>query len=397
MGIGTLLRYLIGERTAILTLAEHPRSWLVGLIFVLSAGFAREYDQEDLLHDPWYLLLPLGASLLSSFLLFCVLYGPTMLLRKPGPPFLTAYRAFLGLFWLTAPLAWLYAIPYERLLDSVSAVHANLATLAVVSAWRVALMVRVAVVLLGMPLGAAFFRVLAYADGVALAAVSFLPFPIIEIMGGVHLTEAESAVRGAAQFIGCWGGCTFLIWFMFAVSLNGTTRWQNAGTEVPPTMAMTWSLRGLAVLSLAFWIGILPFTQPEQQLRRRVEIAFRDGRVVDAVAEMSAHRSEDFPPHWDPPPRFLKGEPMSQLFEIWDGILSQDAAPWVRQRYLAKLKDYMHRGHFIDGEKTANLLNHVPEGEAILREEDERGGKWVLERLEPHLRPELRKAIRSKQ
>jgi hypothetical protein len=34
MGIGTLLRYLIGERCAVRTLADHPRTWLIGLVFV---------------------------------------------------------------------------------------------------------------------------------------------------------------------------------------------------------------------------------------------------------------------------------------------------------------------------------------------------------------------------
>jgi hypothetical protein len=75
MGIGTLLGYLISNRTAILALASHSRAWMVGLVFVLSAGFAREYDGEDLLHEPWHLLLPLAASLAASFFLYCILYG----------------------------------------------------------------------------------------------------------------------------------------------------------------------------------------------------------------------------------------------------------------------------------------------------------------------------------
>jgi hypothetical protein len=161
MGIGTLLGYLIGNRAAILTLAAHPRAWVVGLVFVLSAGFAREYDGEDLLHEPWHLLLPLAASLGSSFFLYCILYGISTFSRQDGPSFFAAYRSFLSLFWLTAPLAWLYAIPYERFLDPLAATNANLATLALVSAWRVALMVRVAVVLMGMPFWSALFRVVA--------------------------------------------------------------------------------------------------------------------------------------------------------------------------------------------------------------------------------------------
>ena len=49
---------------------------------------------------------------------------------------------------MTAPLAWLYAIPYERFLSPVGATRANLWTLGLVAAWRVLLIIRVLVVLL---------------------------------------------------------------------------------------------------------------------------------------------------------------------------------------------------------------------------------------------------------
>ena len=56
--------------------------------------------------------------------------------------------SFLGLFWMTAPLAWAYAVPYERLLSPWQATAFNLATLALVALWRVVLMVRVVKVVL---------------------------------------------------------------------------------------------------------------------------------------------------------------------------------------------------------------------------------------------------------
>src|ERR1700751_1245326 len=126
MGLVTLLRFLIGDRAAILQLAGSRWTLLIGLLFVLSAGFAREYDGEDLLHEPWHLLLPMAASLVSSFLLYCILYGFSTFNRQDGPSFFAGYRSFLSLFWLTAPLAWLYAIPYERFLDPLPATQANL-------------------------------------------------------------------------------------------------------------------------------------------------------------------------------------------------------------------------------------------------------------------------------
>jgi len=60
MGIGTLLRYLIGDRKAILAIAGSRHSLWIGFLFVLSAGLAREYDGEDLLHEPWHALIPLA-------------------------------------------------------------------------------------------------------------------------------------------------------------------------------------------------------------------------------------------------------------------------------------------------------------------------------------------------
>src|SRR5437870_8327060 len=109
MSIRTLLRYLIGNRQAILDIAAERRSLVLGFLFVLSAGFAREYDGADLVHEPWHLLIPVGASLATSFLLFCVTYGAAGTKKMRAPPFLASYPMFPGLFWMTAPLAWLYA------------------------------------------------------------------------------------------------------------------------------------------------------------------------------------------------------------------------------------------------------------------------------------------------
>jgi hypothetical protein len=399
MGIGTLLGYLIGKRKAILALAAHPRAWLVGLVFVLSAGFAREYDGEDLLHEPWHLLLPLAASLAASFSLYGILYGLSTIWRKDGPSFISGYRSFLSLFWLTAPLAWLYAIPYERFLDPLDATRANLATLAIVAAWRVALMVRVGIVLTGLPFWTAFFRVLAYADGTALFALCFLPFPIIEIMGGMRLAETDAFVLEAAVSVLTCGGATFPVWFLCAAGgaleekVTGSWQIQMQTTVVP--RSVSWPLRIVAFFSLAIWIVILPFTQPEQQLRRDVEIAFREKRIADALALMSTHKLADFPPHWEPPPRYLKGEQRSLTLDVWDEILRKEPSPWVRDLYLLKLKAYIS-GHFfhMEFEKLSAVLNRMPDEEALALLKKIHPDSGIRERLD--LRPELREKITPK-
>src|SRR5262249_40492318 len=66
MSIATLFSYLVGNRSAILRIATTRGTLLLGALLVLSAGFAREYDQADLLHEPWRLLIPFAASLATS-------------------------------------------------------------------------------------------------------------------------------------------------------------------------------------------------------------------------------------------------------------------------------------------------------------------------------------------
>ncbi len=133
MTVATLLRFLIGNRRAIIDIANCPSAIGVGLLFVLSAGFAREYDGEDLWAEPWHVLIPIAASVATSFVLFVLTFFLLVVHDPKRPGLVSAYRAFLSLYWLTAPFDWLYAIPYERFLTAPQAVEANLWTLGLVA------------------------------------------------------------------------------------------------------------------------------------------------------------------------------------------------------------------------------------------------------------------------
>ena len=130
MRIVTLGKYLVGNRAAILEVARSRQSILIGLLLVISATLAREYDTHDLRSQPWRLVVSLGASLLMSGLLFGILQLRMLGQRENRPRLLEGQRIFLGLFWMTAPLAWLYAVPYERFLSDIAAAKTNLWTLA---------------------------------------------------------------------------------------------------------------------------------------------------------------------------------------------------------------------------------------------------------------------------
>jgi hypothetical protein len=378
MRLRTLFFYLIGSRAAIRTIAADRQALWIGLLFVLSAGFSREYDGEDLLHEPWYALIPVGASLASSFVLYTATYGIFSWKHASGPGFLPGYRSFLGLFWMTAPLAWLYAIPYERFLSPLEATRANLWTLAVVSVWRVFLMMRVVGTLMGYG-GRAVFLVMAFADAVMLTVLKFVPFPIFEIMGGVRLSPEESLIRNAACFVCFWGTVTLPVWGIGTLVIWGTTLsrglkpdWPAFDDEPKPGSA---GVLAFALAAVLVWFAILPFTQPEQILRRRVEQDMERGEIGAGLHLMSAHEPSDFPPHWDAPPRARYGQNEILLFDILDTIAVEPPAPWVRDVYLQKFEDWLFappRRYWVRQRdatqlrRAAVLLRQLPEGPALL-------------------------------
>jgi hypothetical protein len=372
MGIGTLLHYLIGDREAILQIAANRHALWIGLLFVLSAGFAREYDGEDLLHEPGYLLLPLAASLLSSLLLFSVAYGAALLKGQSVLAFPSRYLSFLGLFWLTAPLAWLYAIPYERFCTPVQAVSLNLLTLGLVSVWRVALMTRVLMVLLGYSVAAALCLVLLFADAVALTLLRFLPFPVLDVMGGLRLSPSQELVRGVAERVALVGGCSLPLWLIAAMILLLVSKphWLVGASSIARPRI---GLACLAVVSVVIWLPILPWTQPEQQRRRVVEKLYQQGEQTEALAFLSRHRREDFPPHWEPPyPRLRFYEDYTPEFLAFvTEVSGPEVAPWVRETYFELLRPFFRRKTTFNDEgelPLAGILGKTPEGRALLDE-----------------------------
>jgi hypothetical protein len=369
MGITTLLAYLVGNRQAILTIAGSRWALALGCLFVLSAGFAREYDGEDLSHEPWHVLIPLVVSLGAAFALFTFAF-----LSRGGffPPFVSGYLSFLALFWMTAPMAWLYAVPYERFVDPVEAMRLNLSTLGLVSLWRVALMVRVLMVWFQFKFIWAACTVLFFADGVALLAVMFAPMPILHLMGGVRLAPTEAILAATAGSVFCFGGCTLPFWFVGWATAHAARPKQGQPAQLissRPSMPL-WLL---AVLSVALWPIVLPHTQPEQRLRRLADATLRAGQIAEALELMSRHSPDDFPPHWAPPPhritlRLYGNDP---LLETWGVLLQRPTAPWVRALYVEKLRTLLLNVRSADTDAAnalAELLVWLPEGEQLLAE-----------------------------
>lgn len=371
MGILTILGFLVGRRQAILDIAASRHAIWLGLLFVLSAGFAREYDGEDLLHEPWHLFIPLAASLVTSTILYCVLW---VVMRgwKTFPDEWGTFRAFVALYWMTAPLAWIYAIPVERFLSPVDATAANFWFLGVIAAWRVLLIIRVVSVLFHAPVIQTAFPVLFFADTVLLTLLRFMPRPIVPLMGGVRLTQAEAMIADVTCTTAALG---LLIWPILALGtlivIFAYGRRERAPalnhSSVGPIQTSAWSL---AILSLIIWLPILPSTQLEQQRRREAEQLMRAGKIEESLAFMAQFEASDFPPHWDPPPRIAYREkPGSELLDVLDVLVQQAGIPgWLKKEYLRKY-DY----HFHDYPDFWNEMSN---------EEFERHLKW-MERIPP--------------
>jgi len=346
--LSTLPRYLIGSRSAILEVASSRWSILIGILFVLSAGLAREYDGEDLLHEPWHALRPLAASLASGTILFALVHGlvasKSTRPAESRPSLLTSYRIFMGLFWMTAPMAWLYAIPYERMLSPVDAVTVNLWTLALVAAWRVVLMVRVINVLYGVHAVAAFFIVMAFGDFVLFVAMQMAPTSLVNVMGGLQMPERDALVVEITTGLLLLSVMTAPIWLLGALvaavnikpswpPLSGSPSSGVRGQSVPR------GALALAILSIVAFIPALIVAQPEQINRRVAERLLHAGEIDEALAMMSERSASVFPPHWDPPPRVAYKEYIPDLDDVRAAMEANWPAEWVSEIYILKIRD----------------------------------------------------------
>lgn len=303
MRLSTLPRYLIGSRTAILEIAGAPLSIVVGLLFVVSAGCARTWDTVDLAQRPLAVLRPIGASLASSTAIFVAIYAilsaRALASRLARPPLVRSWRAFLSLFWWTAPLAWLYALPVEHVFEAPDAVRANLFLLVLVSAWRVILITRAISVLFEVSAGATFFVVALLADLIALQAIALSDTPVFLAMGGIDPQDAEQVlsmslfgwqmllILALVPLVPTALGCAFL--------LRGERDWSvGEPGHVPRSV---WALAGAAIVA---WAPLLAVAQPKLQRATELDAMAMSCDADGLVGALAALGPGDVPPLWQP-------------------------------------------------------------------------------------------------
>lgn len=327
LGPRDLGRALLGHEETLRAFAASPGTFRLGLLFVLSAGLAREYDGVYLLPEFWHALLPLAASLVTGTLFWLLFFWPW----RGGAP---SWKSFQGVFWLSAPLAWLYAIPYERFLAPLDAFYANVATLGFVSLWRVLWITRVLAVWRRLSFVKSLLGVLFLADLVVLVVGYVSPRPLVEFMGGVRGSELEQAIGTINTAFVCWSVLALPILGLLALFRGG---FEPNERPIAGEPSATGSLTRLAYLALAaLAVGAL-FVQGEQANRWRVERDLVNDRIDAALERMSARTPADFPPGWDPPPHRHLREDEPNASDVLSHLLEEDHAPWVLECFLPKL------------------------------------------------------------
>lgn len=346
MTIRTLFGYLFGRESAIREIAGNRGSLLIGFLFCFSAALARHYDGKYLLREPWFLLAPAGASFLTSSILFFFLYMATSVrARKILPDYASCYLSFLGLYWMTAPLAWLYGIPYERFLSEADAAQANVWTLELVSVWRVLLISRVVGVLTPSSLLSAFTKVAVPAMGIVFVALSYARMPLIDWMGGVRVPPSVQPVADAYMFVIFYGFFAIiiggLVWLGLLLVASPESTLEGFRTRKPASVGK--ALPILALIVILGFTAALPVTQREQKLRYEVEKDLKNNQIKDALDILASHRRNEFPPQWSPPPwpEYGEGDRNPSLTDIVKALEARSDVPeWVHSAYKEKLNRY---------------------------------------------------------
>jgi len=375
VNLWTVLRFLFGNAGAIREVASNRAALWTGILLVLLTGIARNYDQTFFLATPMWLIGPLAFSFFSgSFLSLILVRG---FARRHFPEEnrrAKQWTTFMALFWMTAPVAWLYAIPVERFLpDPYHAAQANLALLAIVSLWRVLLMSRILSVLfeihfvraLGWVLVAAALEVII----VLFFGASFggsLNRSILAAMSGMRNSPEQALLDSVLGLTWGWSWAVLFI-CLFALGLR-----HFQGTIPPLPQSLPGKVPWVQLTTLTgFWVIVAIAPQKEQgRFVNHAELIDKKA-YSEALTYLGKHRLSDFPPG-----RRLEPNPYDYL--VWNNLpptialLKPDSAPWVRHLYLNHLTAmtlHYHAGYESLTNVAAMLsaIERLPEGREWLQ------------------------------
>lgn len=341
VNLGTILRFQFGDRSAIETVARSRAAFLTGILLVLLTTIPRNYDQTHLSEDPFrWVFASLLFSLISGTWMYviaylCGTYGGRRAAKSEGHTDVSGWRSFMGLFWMTSPIAWLYALPVERWFDSVGAAKANVTLLAIVSAWRVLLMTRCISVACRMP----FFKSLAWVLAGASTEVvvvgvfgGYMTKGIMASMSGMRNSPEEDIMLDA---LGVAIGSS--LWIFPAALLVGLLwGWRGPACPLPVRESGAPPLTGLAALGV-IWILIAIGPQKELALVSGYEKRLAAGETRAALDILNRGTLEQLSRSRVLPPKPFEHSVFRELPAVISELRNSDAK-WVREYFVGHLE-----------------------------------------------------------
>ena len=336
MTLSIVTGFLVGNGNSIRAVASSRAAIWTGLLLVLLTAIARNYDQTFILENPFlWLFGSLLFSLFSGAWIFLVAYGIAWgYMSTDRPRMWSAWPAFMGLFWMTAPIAWLYAIPVERFLDSLTAARANVLLLAIVSIWRVLLMTRVFQVLHGARFLMALSWVLIPVTVEVLVLAVFGGGLSKRIMAGMmgmrNSPEEEILLRSMST-------ATSIALCILPAAILTAVVWRVKTPAIPLPQRMTGPIPWLPISFAAlFWLTVAILPQRELSKNAEIESFIAAKQYRGALDYLSAHRPNDFAPSRSLPPMPFEFEIFEHLPPLIAASKSSDSL-WVQQHLLFRL------------------------------------------------------------
>jgi hypothetical protein len=282
--------YLFGHEESIRKLARSDRVIYVAAFFVLIAGICREYDQEYIFARPEIFVFPFVASLVLCLLLRSM--SQFYFRLNNNPQSLGDFRIFLSLFWLTAPGAWIYALPVELLFDSLTALKVNLWMLALVASWRVWLFTRVMKVVTGVNILPAIFAV--GSPVILFASFSTVLNNMLTVMSGGSYSEEQKlllSVNSFAAFVSMLATLPLLGLYFYHSTRQRTFTAFEEQERIPLSTHLKWSCFLLIIISVVMMIN------PQIQLGRLLKFKsiVAEKKYSEAVEYANQFELNEFP------------------------------------------------------------------------------------------------------
>lgn len=338
---------LIGLRPSIRRLIHARQGWLFAGVLVATAALGREYDAVSLWHQPHDLLGSFAASLLLSSLLFLWMWvGLALCGFRLVRPWRHAI-VFLTGYWLTAPLAWLYAFPIEAIRGEIPSLRFNLTALSVVSIWRVLLFARISSIQFRIPFAVTLFWILVPCMVIAFFGLLSSMMSMVSLMGGIRLSQSQQILLDyqGAVLVGLWW--SFLPVLVVAIALTVWLAKRGGAKRVSPRVpTVSWQAWMIPLAALVTLVAGATRFQPALRRAHQVDRLLLAGELDRAIAEMAKWGETAFPPAWDPPPQFDRNsDQRPKISELVHTMQASDPPGWVRDRLMVQADEILLRQH----------------------------------------------------